>query len=100
MKATVLGLAVLALVATSTVASARGGHGGGRSTGSYSYSPGTGSKPSSTYVPSHIRKDGTYVEGHRRSTPDQNFTNNWSTKGNDNPYTGKDGSRVTPPAKQ
>ena len=69
----------------------------GKSGGYGSYSPGTGSKPSSSRVRSHIRKDGTYVESHRRSTPDKKFENNWSTKGNDNLYTGKEGTRVTPP---
>lgn len=38
-----------------------------------------------------------YVEPHMRSAPDGNFYNNWSTKGNVNPYTGQPGTRVTPP---
>lgn len=62
---------------------------------SSSYSPGTGSKSSSTQVHGYVKKDGTYVEPHQRSTPDHKFDNNWSTKGNANPYTGKDGSSVT-----
>lgn len=51
----------------------------------------------STYVHSYVKRDGTYVEGHMRSTPDGNFNNNWSTKGNVNPYTGAEGTKVTPP---
>lgn len=39
-----------------------------------------------------------YVQGHYRSEADGNFWNNWSTKGNVNPYTGQPGTRVTPPA--
>lgn len=48
-------------------------------------------------VRGYYRKDGTYVRPHYRSSPDGNFWNNWSTKGNVNPYTGKAGTRVTPP---
>lgn len=48
-------------------------------------------------VRGYTRKDGTYVAPHYRSAPDGNFYNNWSTKGNVNPYTGKAGTRVTPP---
>jgi len=48
-------------------------------------------------VKGYTRKDGTYVAPHVRSRPDGNFDNNWSTKGNVNPYTGKPGTRVTPP---
>ena len=43
------------------------------------------------YVEGYFRKDGTYVRGHYRSSPDKSFNNNWSTKGNYNPYTGKKG---------
>jgi hypothetical protein len=50
-----------------------------------------------TYVQGHYRSNGTYVAPHYRSNPDGNFYNNWSTKGNINPYTGQRGARVTPP---
>ncbi len=43
------------------------------------------------YVNGHYRRDGTYVQGHYRSSPDGNSYNNWSTKGNVNPYTGRAG---------
>jgi len=46
----------------------------------------------SVYVRPYIRSDGTYVEGHYRSTPDGNPYNNWSTRGNVNPYTGQQGT--------
>ena len=49
------------------------------------------------HVRGYVRKDGTYVAPHYRSAPDGDFYNNWSTKGNINPYTGKPGTRVTPP---
>ena len=50
-----------------------------------------------TRVRGYFRKDGTYVAPHYRSAPDGNFWNNWSTKGNVNPYTGKPGTKVSPP---
>ena|SRR5437867_10693583 len=59
--------------------------------------PGTGSKQLSTSVHSYTTKPGTYIEGHHRSTADSQFQNNWSTKPNSNPYTGKTGTRVTSP---
>jgi hypothetical protein len=48
-------------------------------------------------VRGYTRKNGTYVAPHYRSSPDGNFNNNWSTKGNINPHTGQPGEKVTPP---
>lgn len=45
------------------------------------------------WVQGHYRSDGTYVQGHYRSSPDGSRANNWSTKGNVNPYTGKRGTK-------
>lgn len=44
------------------------------------------------YVNSYYRKDGTYVQGYHRTSPDNDVYNNYSTKGNVNPYTGKEGT--------
>lgn len=44
-------------------------------------------------VKGHYRKDGTYVKPHYRSDPNPSVRDNWSTKGNVNPYTGKPGTR-------
>ena len=43
------------------------------------------------YVNGYTRGDGTHVQGHYRSAPDSTVNNNFSTEGNVNPYTGKDG---------
>jgi len=48
------------------------------------------------YVKGYYRRDGTYVRPHYRSSPDGNFNNNWSTKGNVNPYTGRPGTLTSP----
>jgi hypothetical protein len=76
-----------------------GGHGGRTSTGnrtstgSKATSGTTTSKGSETSVRGYTRKDGTYVAPHQRTTPDGTKGNNWSTKGNVNPYTGKPGTK-------
>ena len=44
------------------------------------------------YVRGYTRRDGTYVQPHYRSAPDGNVYNNWSTRGNVNPYTGQPGT--------
>lgn len=43
-------------------------------------------------VRGYTRKDGTYVAPHRATNPDSTRMNNWSTRGNVNPYTGKIGT--------
>lgn len=44
------------------------------------------------YVHGYTRSDGTYVAPYWRSSPDNSYNNNWSVKGNINPYTGKEGT--------
>jgi hypothetical protein len=44
------------------------------------------------YVRPYVRKDGTYVEGHYRSSPNNTKMDNYSTQGNTNPYTGQRGT--------
>jgi len=44
------------------------------------------------YVQGYTRSNGTYVAPHMRSAPDGDPFNNWSTKGNINPYTGVAGT--------
>jgi hypothetical protein len=48
------------------------------------------------FVRGYTRRDGTYVRPHYRSNPDGNVANNWSTRGNVNPYTGQPGTRSYP----
>lgn len=49
------------------------------------------------YVRGYYRADGAYVPAHYRSAPDGDASNNWSTVGNVNPYTGVAGTRPLPP---
>jgi len=45
------------------------------------------------WVNGYTRQNGTTVDGHYRSTPNGNPNDNWTTKGNYNPYTGEAGTR-------
>jgi hypothetical protein len=51
-----------------------------------------------TYVRGHTRSDGTYVQGHYRSSPNSTTSDNYSTRGNINPYTGQPGTRSPTPS--
>lgn len=44
------------------------------------------------YVQGHYRQNGTYVQPYHRSSPDNSVYNNYSTRGNVNPYTGQVGT--------
>jgi hypothetical protein len=45
-----------------------------------------------TYVNSYTRSDGTQVQGHYRSDSNGTVRDNYSYKGNSNPYTGSKGT--------
>lgn len=45
------------------------------------------------YVDGYYRSNGTYVQPHCRSNPNGQSLDNWSTRGNINPYTGSRGTR-------
>ena len=45
------------------------------------------------YVNGYYRKDGTYVQGHYRTRPNGNKTDNYSYEGNINPHTNKVGTQ-------
>lgn len=48
-------------------------------------------------VKGYVRKDGTYVAPHSRTAPNSTTMDNWSTKPNVNPYTGREGTRDAVP---
>lgn len=52
----------------------------------------TGAAFADEFVHGYVRRDGTYVPPHYRSTPNSTKIDNYSTKGNVNPYTGERGS--------
>jgi len=48
-------------------------------------------------VRGYTRADGTYVAPYYRTAPDNTINNNYSTRGNVNPYTGAMGTRAPNP---
>ena len=51
----------------------------------------SGSALADQYVNPYIRQDGSYVQGYMRSSPNSSTYDNYSTRGNTNPYTGERG---------
>lgn len=49
-------------------------------------------------VQGHVNRDGTYVQPHVRTAPNSTINDNWSTKPNYNPYTGRQGTRNPEPS--
>jgi hypothetical protein len=49
--------------------------------------------PNIVHVHSYVKKDGTVVQAHDRTAPNATKNDNWSTKGNVNPETGKEGTK-------
>ena len=85
----------LALFGSAGLSEAKGG-GGGKASGAHAKSTHESSGHSSTgehHVKGHVTKDGTYVAPHKQTNPDASKSNNWSTKGNVNPYTGIPGMK-------
>lgn len=48
---------------------------------------------SNVYVHRYITKSGVIVQQHHRTHPDSSRSNNWSAKGQGNPFTGKKGTK-------
>ncbi|MFM1806104.1 MAG: hypothetical protein RL212_363 [Pseudomonadota bacterium] len=78
----ILVLVVLALLTATTFA---------KQSGSGSYKSYGSSK--TTNVHGYTKKDGTYVAPHHRTSPNNTQRDNWTSKPNQNPYTGKDGTK-------
>ena len=49
--------------------------------------------PSTTTVHGYTKKDGTVVAPYQRTAPNGTQRDNWSSKPNVNPYTGKEGTK-------
>ncbi|MCW5805331.1 MAG: hypothetical protein KIT31_23380 [Deltaproteobacteria bacterium] len=86
---------VFALGVSADAEAGRGG-GGGRSSSHRSSRPatGTGASSHSHTVKGYTTKRGTTVAPHKRTDPDRTQRNNYSTKGNTNPWNGKRGTKT------
>lgn len=45
------------------------------------------------YVRGYYRSNGTYVQGYQKTAPNNTRIDNYSTRGNYNPYTGQQGTK-------
>lgn len=86
----VLILAAVVVLTISGNAFARGSSYGGHS--SYKSSNSYGSRSDHT-ISGYTRSNGAYVRPSHATNPDATRSNNYSTKGNVNPYTGKYGTK-------
>ncbi|MFM9928005.1 hypothetical protein VLK31_33895 [Variovorax sp. H27-G14] len=94
MKPIFILVASLALALGSS-AFAKGGGGGGHSSGGHSNasSHASGSSSESHSTSGYTKSNGTYVAPSHATNPNGTKSDNWSTKGNVNPYTGKEGTK-------
>jgi hypothetical protein len=53
-----------------------------------------GSAAAQQRVDGYTRQDGRYVEPYYRSSPNSSYNDNYSTRGNTNPYNGSAGTRA------
>lgn len=91
MKKTLILVAALSLC---TIAAAKGGGGHSSShSSSHTSSSSTNSSGGSHSTSGYTRKDGTYVAPSHATNPNVSKADNWSQKGNVNPYTGKEGTK-------
>lgn len=71
-----------------------GGHSsGGHSSGSHSSSRHPGGSPGVHTIRGYTQKNGTYVSPYHATNPNRTQPDNFSSKGNVNPYTGKAGTK-------
>jgi hypothetical protein len=84
-------LAIALVIASSSAAFAQYGY-GSRSYGN-SYGYGTGSNSNSHYVNPYVTRNGSQVDGHYRTNRNDTTLDNYGTRGNYNPYTGRYGTR-------
>jgi hypothetical protein len=54
---------------------------------------GTGSNSQSHYTQGHSNSNGSYTQPHYQTNPNSTTSDNYGTRGNVNPYTGRSGTR-------
>lgn len=84
---------LVAIIATVLSANAQFNYGSSYGTSTYGTSS-YGVNTNSTYVNGYTKSNGSYVQGHYRSSKNSTNHDNYSTSGNYNPYTGSAGSRA------
>ena len=84
---------MIALAPLAVSAHGGGGHSGGHSRGHAKGDKASDGAVSDHFVHGYFRKNGTYVRGYYATNPDSIRDDNYSTRGNVNPYTGKAGTK-------
>jgi hypothetical protein len=84
--------AALALACV-TPAMARGGGHGGSHGGGHSSVRSSRALTGDHLVSGYVRSDGTYVHSYHATNPNGTRNDNYSTRGNVNPYTGQEGTK-------
>jgi hypothetical protein len=80
-KLAIIVFSIVAFASTPTFARSGGGHSSGtHSSGSHS-------------IKGYTKKNGSYVAPSHATNPNKSKNDNWSTKGNANPHTGKEGTK-------
>ncbi|PKN52829.1 MAG: hypothetical protein CVU55_06310 [Deltaproteobacteria bacterium HGW-Deltaproteobacteria-13] len=93
MKKVVIVFVILIFASATVFARGGGGHfGGGHRSGSHS-SIKNSSTGGSHRIRGYVKKNGTYVAPSHATNLNHSKYDNWSTKGNVNPYTGKEGTK-------
>lgn len=82
----------MAITLTTSLAMAKGGHGGGSHAGSHTSGSRAGSSGEHA-TRGYTKKNGTYVAPSHATNPNKTKRDNYSSKGNVNPHTGKEGTK-------
>lgn len=88
MKLLIFVIFIVAFISTPAFARGGGGH-SGRAHSSSTHSSGSGSHS----IKGYTKKNGAYVAPSHATNPNKSKRDNWSTKGNANPHTGKEGTK-------
>lgn len=89
MKIWIVAAAALALACGTAEARGSSSSSGGHHSSSHSSS----STPGYHEVRGYTKRDGTYVAPHYQTNPNGTRNDNWSTRGNVNPFTGEPGTK-------
>jgi hypothetical protein len=91
---TIIVIATLAVTVGTASAQYLGNSNRGSSYGSSGLGYGTGSNPSSHQTQGYTTQSGSYAQPHFQTNPNNTQMDNYSTRGNLNPYTGAVGTRT------
>lgn len=90
----ILVIAAMGMLAGAGLAQAQDYHYKAPKVSTYQYhAPKAYTAPKTVTVRGHVRSDGTYVQPSHRTSPNATRRDNWSSKPNINPYTGKQGTK-------